>query len=226
MEKYEHIGFKSFRSQFLAVVSLGIATMSTAHADIGRFLDDIKNTSNDVSYLQINGLSYHDTENRYFYDMNSGKRRPFNEVNLGAGIEYFATDHFGVMAGYYNNSYYDDSFYIGAIVETSSLFNQEVVGVGIQAGFVSGYNNHVPKQYLLADIFAPAVLPYLRIGNRDDIQLKMGVTYIPSANLESEDTTLYTAQLRVPFKAVSGNVQKISNHLGNTTRRFLHAFSH
>ena len=57
-------------------------------------------------YLQVNGLSYHFQRNNY------------NEVNKGLGYEFRSRDNYGLLAGYYDNSYHRHSKYLAASVFT------------------------------------------------------------------------------------------------------------
>lgn len=106
----------------------------------------------DRTSLVVSAGSYHIGQ-RTFYD--NGEQRHFNEFNPGFGLEYRLNDKFHLVACAYRNSIYNTSVYAGAGYETDG---SKFLGFGVDAGIVTGYELPV----------APAVVPYLRIGPRND----------------------------------------------------------
>jgi len=66
---------------------------------------------------------------------------PYNQVNLGIGLDYGINKYNSVIAGFYDNSYNRLSFYGGWDLHTDDT---EAVSFGITGGLVSGYE-HTPN---------------------------------------------------------------------------------
>ncbi len=110
------------------------------------------------TYLKIGGFSHHLSEKKY---------NSFHRVFIVRSKTYFA--------GYFKNSFYDDSFVIGKRwhLKKDSLFD-----FGLSAGFVYGYRDC-----------------YKRPENPDD-KKRVCVMFSP-------DATLYKQQVKPSFSIVS-----------------------
>lgn len=103
----------------------------------------------------------------------------YNENNQGIGIRLGD----GVFFGYYENSYFKDSFYAGKEFQWRL---KGPVHVGITAGAVSGYGH-------IGLALQPYVLPELVLKFRP---LELALTAIPKTK---KTPMTVAAQLRVPF---------------------------
>jgi len=123
--------------------------------------------------LQINLASYH-----------PGNASEYNQFNRGIGIEYHY-DSFFVAGGYFWNSLYRDSFYLGAGKEFT-FGDVDWVGLGAIGGLITGYDDGQEPR--------PALIPYL-FFTKDRFTLK--VHYLPEIG-EVEDDAFGFA-LRIKF---------------------------
>jgi hypothetical protein len=78
----------------------------------------------------------------------------YNERNGGLGIEHDIADNARLIAGFYRNSLYRESMYLGATF--TPLHVTDHIRVGVIAAFVTGYNindgNAVPMAALLVQV--------------------------------------------------------------------------
>ena len=105
--------------------------------------------------LQLNIASYHPNSSE-----------DYNEFNRGAGVEYHL-DSFFISGGYFWNSLYRDTFYLGVGKEIT-FGNLDWIGVGALAGALTGYRDGQEPQ--------PAAVPYL-FFTKDRYTFK--IHYIP-----------------------------------------------
>lgn len=82
----------------------------------------------------------------------------FNETNSGFGYRHDITGSLSAGGGIYDNSYNNTSVYAGIDLHTS---RDKRMGVGIQAGIVTGYED-TPQGAGVVTAFA---LPYIRAGH-------------------------------------------------------------
>lgn len=123
------------------------------------------------SYLTVSALSYH---------MN--RKKGYNEVNAGAGVEYELTRTFALVAGFYRNSRPDKD-----AVSTYGGFSYMPVSLGplragVMLGAVTGY-----KQ---ANVL-PAASGILSLGTRDTA---VNVHFLPALSMR------YISALGLQFK--------------------------
>jgi hypothetical protein len=123
--------------------------------------------------LQINLASYH-----------PGNSSEYNQFNRGIGIEYHL-DSFFLAGGYFWNSLYRDSFYLGAGKEFT-FGDVKWVGIGAIGGLITGYDNgQEPRQ---------ALIPYI-FFTKDQYTLK--VHYLPEIGEVQDDA--FGFALRIKF---------------------------
>jgi hypothetical protein len=94
-----------------------------------------------TTYLQINGVSLHDSPG-------------FNEFNYGAGIEQTISDNWTIAAGWYKNSEYKGSAYTYG---RYSFYKTESWDLGVGAGVVTGYK----KMNVMPMFFPEACYKYI-----------------------------------------------------------------
>ena len=96
--------------------------------------------SSKADYINIGGVSYHHKPNGIY-----------NQTNYGAGYEFKFKDEVNLMAGWYKNSLYKDSYYIMARYTPDNFFGGDVLGgkINYMIGGISGYKKNV----------VPAILP-------------------------------------------------------------------
>lgn len=131
--------------------------------------------------LVASGLSHHFGQ-RSYWDKDEQQQRPWNEVNLGGGLEYRLNHRFHLAAGTYRNSIHRQSFYVGVGIESG---DNKTVGFGLEGGLITGYEIPV----------VPSLIPYVRFGERDGVNLKV-MAIPPVKNLTPAVVAL---QLRVPL---------------------------
>lgn len=95
-----------------------------------------------ADYINIGGVSYHHKPDKVY-----------NQTNYGAGYEREINSNVNVMAGWYRNSLYKDSYYVLTRYTPSedNFFGGDVLGgkVNYMIGGISGYRKNV----------VPVVLP-------------------------------------------------------------------
>jgi len=64
----------------------------------------------------------------------------YNETNLGLGYMYGVNPHVEVGAGFYKNSEYNQTQYVGGDLHTDTRYP---IRVGVSAGMVTGYANTI-----------------------------------------------------------------------------------
>ena len=117
--------------------------------------ENVFNWDLDRFALQLNLASHH-----------PGSSEDYNEWNRGLGIEYHL-DEFFITGGYFWNSLYRDSFYLGVGKELT-FGNVNWIGIGAIAGALTGYEDGQEP--------LPAVVPYLFL-TKDRYTIK--IAYIP-----------------------------------------------
>lgn len=104
------------------------------------------------TYLTINGISHH-------FD----RQHKYNETNVGLGVEQRLTADFSLNAGYYRNSFYKDTFYLGGSYTPLHL---GPVGLGTSFARVTGYQE-----------IKWAVVPTIQYENEDGVGVN--VMFLP-----------------------------------------------
>ena len=123
-------------------------------------------------YTDVNLASYH-LDNSWNDRWSNPKRphRDYNQTNFGLGLTWEPVDWIDFRAGFYENSFYKHSNYIG--VSTKYQITSEngfSFAPGVFLGGVTGYNE-TPNETKVPNIEAgfvdgiyPFVLPYVRFG--------------------------------------------------------------
>lgn len=128
-------------------------------------------------YLDINGLSKH-----------FGGDQEYNEVNPGIGItRETANDKVvkALMAGMYENSFEDPSFYLGG--HLAKRFGDDYyLDLGVSGGLITGYEEPItPMAALMA-----------QVGKKDLGRLKF--QYVPS--IEPKEPAILMMNLGIPMR--------------------------
>ena len=135
--------------------------------------------SDPVYYLDINGLSKHF----------GGEDLGYNENNPGIGITRETEKNKVVkalMAGMYENSFNDPSFYAGG--HLAKRFGDDYyLDLGVSGGLITGYEDMpvTPMAALMA-----------QLGKKDLGRLKF--QYVPS--IESKEPAVLMMNLGIPFR--------------------------
>lgn len=79
-------------------------------------------------------MSKHGSDN--YTDIRTDEIKPYNETNLGLGLEYEMKDNSSIRAGFFDNSHNETSVYGLVNVHTSYGTG---VSVGINVGLATGY---------------------------------------------------------------------------------------
>lgn len=156
--------------------SLLVSVAATSHAgDISLFHN---NPEDDKElWLTVTTGSYH--TNRAI-----SKAENFHERNLGVGFEYKFDRAWRWSAGYYKNSYRNDTFYASAVWLPIRSRNG-VVKFGLQAGLLTGY-----PQY--KEGIGPGAAAILMVEGE---KVGFNVMYIPA--VEKSGTPVVGLQLKV-----------------------------
>lgn len=120
---------------------------------------DLSEANDNTNYLHLGMVSYHQDR-----DIN------YNERHKGFGIDYN-----GVIAGYYKNSNYKDSFYLMKNYRKWNLVKN--VQLGYKAGIITGYSFGVDVGSVNV---APALIPTLYIDTKPvgiDVNIIPGQVY-------------------------------------------------
>jgi len=120
-----------------------------------------------------------------------GVKHKFNAENEGLGVTY-KEGPWSYKAGYYDNSYYDTTAYLGA---ERDLFTSRYASIGLAAGIFTGYEDKAPH----AD--KPLLLgagPVFSIFNKD---IKASMVYLPGRLIDSKHgVDVLTFTLSTKFK--------------------------
>ena len=164
-------------------------------------------------WLEINGVSkhsedtYHDGWEKEYgpYTKDSSldfgewrwytwkeKRRKFNEVNLGAGLQYDFNDYIGAKAGFFDNSFDKLTVYSGLVLQYKFDLGPVNITPNITGGFVTGYDDTPVR----AARFQLTGLPAVAVGT-DSVRLNIG--YIPGKLMHGDEggVDVITAQLQM-----------------------------
>jgi hypothetical protein len=114
--------------------------------------EPVSAAKNSKTYLDLNLASHHfvDKRNPAHRVWEGNRSEPYNEKNLGIGVTHMRevwrseggalSASLGASVGYYRNSLYRDSVYAVANAEATYKATPTVsVGIGAQAGIVTGY---------------------------------------------------------------------------------------
>lgn len=123
--------------------------------------------------LDINGASWH-AERRYNDD---GTRRKYNQDNPGLGGSYAWRDWLDIKAGFFENSYYEDSVYAGVYLHKDYYAGNWTVAPGLSLLLVSGYDD-TPQD---APAIAPIPVLGVTFGHR---ALKLNLGLVPFGDVE------------------------------------------
>lgn len=123
--------------------------------------------------LQLNIASYHPSSSR-----------DYNEFNRGLGVEYHL-DNFFITGGYFWNSLYHDSFYLGVGKEIT-FGSLDWLGAGIIAGALTGYRDGQEP--------LPAAVPYIFFSH-DRYTFK--VHYLPEFGDVDDDAFGFALRIRL-----------------------------
>lgn len=88
------------------------------------------------------------------YSYHFDRNRDFNSNNVGLGAEYQISTITSITAGFYRNSYYQSSSYIGAYWQPIGIGPMKL---GVVSGLFNGYSNTNNGGWF------PAVLPALTV---------------------------------------------------------------
>jgi hypothetical protein len=131
-------------------------------------------SANDV-YLDINLSSSH-VKSGYYENQ---ELTPYNEKNLGLGITYTYNPNLDFKIGFYENSYYKTSVYVGAHPNINILNdNRMVVEPGLLLGVVSGYEEEDNAGIEIGGGLNVIILPTLRLGYES---VFFNIGYLPGA---------------------------------------------
>lgn len=88
-------------------------------------------------WLDVHGVSYHDKAGRCYTE--AGVCKKFNEFNRGVGLSYGAQDWLEVSAGYYRNSYDENTVYMSGTLKHDIPIGNFTVSPGLRLGIATGY---------------------------------------------------------------------------------------
>jgi len=118
------------------------------------------------------------------------------------------TDNILVGAGAYDASYNNPASYVYISYETDRFLDDRFT-VGVDAGFIHGYEEYLPDEVLLTGGVVPMIAPFVsvKIADADSIlpdgtNIKFNAVPLPRGeDVEGVDPVdaIITAQLRVPF---------------------------
>jgi len=129
----------------------------------------LADTSNKTTmFVDLHMTSFHSQENYYEdYETDEGTKTttiPFNEENFGIGVRYQLEDFLDVSVGFFKNSFYNTSVYLGGEVYTS---RQRLISIGLAVGLVSGYRGTTIDTPVM-------VMPIMQVGV-PEIGVRIGV---------------------------------------------------
>ena len=146
-----------------------VATEKDQYSDDGSAFDlDL-----DGFALQLNIASYH-----------PGSSRDYNEFNRGIGVEYHL-DNFFLTGGYFWNSLYRDSFYLGVGKEIT-FGSVDWFGLGVIAGALTGYRDGQEP--------LPAAVPYFFFTHE---RYTFKVHYLPEFGDVEDDAFGFALRIRL-----------------------------
>jgi hypothetical protein len=125
------------------VFILFISTFKSAFGSDDDVVKIIEPSSRSALWLNPGLYSYH-------FDRN----RDFNAYNVGLGAEYQISTVTSITAGFYRNSYYQNSSYVGAYWQPIGVGPMKL---GVVTGMFNGYSNTNNGGWF------PAVLPALSV---------------------------------------------------------------
>ena len=143
-------------------------------------------------WIDINGISKHfGGEDQIFTDTD-GRRREFNETNIGLGVTYEAGKWYEIKAGFYENTYYKTTAYAGANVAYDLRIGDLVVSPGVTVGLVTGYDD-TPMQVWAIQ---PMAMPTLSVQYKS---VRLNIGYMPLNQVFNRGNDIITFQLGLKF---------------------------
>jgi len=135
--------------------------------------------------MDINTGSKHSDE---AYQNNYGNNQYFNEDNSGFGVTYGYSEHLDVKMGFFENSYFNTSTYVGAVLNKDFyIFSDLVISPGLGLILTTGYDD-TP---INAPSIAPILHPSISFGHK---LLRSTIGYIRYGEDE-----VYTFQTQILF---------------------------
>lgn len=156
-------------------------------------------------FLEINQTSWH-SEKGYMssecsdYNIKGQcqhayqKNKEYNSDNHGLGLSYTMLPYLDIKAGFYDNSFYVRSNYVGVNVHHDFHFKERVVIVpGLAVGLVTGYK---PTQMSSVQIGSAMlmVLPNVDVGTKN---LRVNFGLIPTKLVNHDKPNVITLQIRL-----------------------------
>ncbi len=117
-------------------------------------------------FIDLHVTSVHSQANYYLDVGDRTEETPFNKNNGGIGLRYQVEDFLDVTAGFYKNSFYNTSVYLGGEIHSS---RKSFVSVGLAAALITGYIGTPTSTPVIA-------LPIVQIGVP---QVGIRVGYMP-----------------------------------------------
>ncbi|MGH1441762.1 MAG: hypothetical protein ACRBBR_16735 [Cellvibrionaceae bacterium] len=105
--------------------------------------------------MDINTGSKHSDQS---YKNSYGNNQYYNEDNEGFGITYGYKDYLDIKMGFFENSYFKTSTYIGAVLNKDFyIFNDIVISPGLGLMLTTGYDDTPIDAPVIAPIFHPSI---------------------------------------------------------------------
>ena len=126
-------------------------------------------TAGDV-WVDMNGVSKHIGAEEYTFN---GETKKFNEINRGLGVGVEVHKNVEVTAGFYENSYYKNTVYVGSRLFLNYKVGEVKIKPGVLIGAVTGYDDTVEQAKKLQPIgYATLSVEYENV--------RVGFGYLPS----------------------------------------------
>ena len=122
--------------------------------------------ANATTFIEVNGVSQHSVTT---YSNSTTEQRDLNERNFGVGVGYEVSETLSADVGFYENSYYRQTWYVGVNLHKQWLPPQGRIAIGLSAGFATGYDNTPIEAKRLQPIAMPTFdlgghQAFIRIG--------------------------------------------------------------
>lgn len=117
----------------------------------------------------------------FYYDKSTNEQKDYNSINRGVGVSYPIINYMDVRAGFYKNSYFNNSGYIGVFPHLDIF---KGLKAGVQMGYVSGYTGYSSPLLLLPTISYTFKNVVSEIG------------YIPSINNDTISLLTFTTGIK------------------------------
>lgn len=121
-----------------------------------------------------------------------GRCGSLNESNRGLGVSYEASDNLEAKAGFYENSYFNATYYIAAAYSANFRRNGFTVSPGVTVGLATGYD----ETRVMAMPVQPTAIASLKMQSKET---RVVISYMPMRQVIGQGNDVVALQVGKVF---------------------------